>query len=99
MYDWSCDPCYLKRPSASSMVTRSQSKKLLRVRRPRTEKYKKSLAYHGPKKWNLLPLKMHQTEQKSTFKAMARNWVEKKAKCILDKSDKPKLADNSNNPD
>ena len=60
-------------------VTRSQKKKVLKVRRPKTEKFKNSLAYLGPIKWNALPLDSHQSADKSDYKKLARNWVSQKA--------------------
>ena len=56
-------------------ITRSQNKKLLKTRRPKTERFKKSLAYYGPKKWNALPSDLHQTEDKWEFRKLARNRV------------------------
>ena len=54
----------------SSIKTRSQSKKLLKVKRPVTEKFKKSLAYLGPKKWNSLPEQFHFAPTKDYFKSI-----------------------------
>ena len=81
MYDWSCDPCCLVTNSVSSMVTRSQSKKLLKIKKPRTGKFKKSLAYYGPKKWNALPVELHLADRKATFKTMSRNLITKSSVC------------------
>ena len=78
MYDLSWDPSYIKL-SASTMVTRSQSKRLLKLKKPRTEKFKKSLAYYGPKKWNALPVKFHQSGPKPIFKNMTETWVSSKS--------------------
>ena len=61
------------------MVTRSQNKKLVKIRRPKTEKFKKSLSYKGPRKWNSLPHDIHHTLDKGHFKMLAKNWVSQKA--------------------
>ena len=65
--------------AVNAPTTRSQNKKLLKIRRPKTEKFKKSLAYNGPSKWNSLPLNFHQAEDKWEFKKLARNRVTLKA--------------------
>ena len=54
----------------SSIKTRSQNKKLLKIKRPFTEKFKKSLAYLGPKTWNSLPDQFHSALTKNYFKAI-----------------------------
>ena len=59
-------------------VTRSQKKTTLKIRRPKTDKFKKSLAYLGPKKWNTLPLDLHQSADKWEYKRLVRNWVNRK---------------------
>ena len=38
------------------------------ISRPKTEKFRKGLAYNGPKKWNELPFDLHQAEDKWVFK-------------------------------
>ena len=60
-------------------VTRSCKKRNLKIRRPKTEKFKKSLAYLGPKKWNALPLDLHQAGDKWEFKKLARNLINQRA--------------------
>ena len=75
MYDWSWDPDHAKAVSTMSMATHSKSKRTLKVKRPRTEKYKKSLAYNGPKKWNALPQEFHDVSFKPAFKVMTRRRV------------------------
>ena len=59
--------------------TRSSTKKLMKVKRPYTEKFKRSLAYIGPKKWNALPERFHHSQSKPLFKMMTREWVKSKA--------------------
>ena len=77
MYDVASKGKNLSLRTANAAVTRSQGKRSLKVRRPRTEKFKRSLAYHGPNRWNALPLDIHQAEDKWVFKRLARNWVQK----------------------
>ena len=103
MYDWSLDPDNLKKKSKKLMVTRSGAKKLMRTKKPNTEKYKQSLAYRGPKKWNSLPIEMHQFENKHYFKTAASNFVKLKStpsdqttKSKSKSKSKPKSNSNSN---
>ena len=51
------------------MVTRSSAKKQLKIVRPRTEKFKKSLSYRGPKKWNNLLVDVQTLIPKKEFTA------------------------------
>ena len=60
---------------------------MLKTKRPRLEKYKKSLAYHGPKKWNALPEDIQHETDKHLYKRMVCNWVGMKA--ISDSSSNP----------
>ena len=79
MFDWSMDPTHRKIGSKSSIVTRSQRKKLLKLKKTRTEEFKRSLAYHGPKKWNALPTEFHQVSQKLAFKSLTKCWIAQKS--------------------
>ena len=79
MYGEANNATNLAHRAQNDAVTRSQSKKLVKVRRPKTEKFKKSLAYKGPKKWNSLPDELHHTLDKGHYKRLARNWVSQKA--------------------
>ena len=45
MYDWSQNPKFLSKKHSEAMQTRSHTKKLLKIKKPNTEKFKKSLAY------------------------------------------------------
>ena len=78
MYDWSQDPVRLKLKNKSSIVTRSGSRKLLRVRRPKTERFKRSLSYAGPKRWNALPQHLTLAPTKPLFKSLATDWANKR---------------------
>ena len=79
MYDWSLDPKRLKKGTAQGVATRSSVNKLLKLKKPKTEKFKKSLAYFGPKKWNGLSKELHQAPSKGNFKLLLKNWVTGKA--------------------
>ena len=79
MFDKAQVEANITKPSISLVRTRSQSKKLLLLKRPRTEKFKKSVAYTGPSKWNLLPASMQHVNTKGTFKALVAKWVEDKS--------------------
>ena len=79
MYDCSQDPQLIKKRSTESVQTRSHLKKLLKVKKPITEKFKKSLAYKGPVKWNSLPINFHTTHNKATFKMMIADQAKTKA--------------------
>ena len=74
MYDQAQNKNLLKkRRSTSSIRTRSHRKRLLKLKRPVTEKFKKSIAYSGPKKWSSLPAEFHcQPLPKDNFKAMTK---------------------------
>ena len=57
----------LRKPRLSGVRTRSQNKKMIKLRKPNTEKYKKSLAYMGPQKWNSLPDQYHHLKTRLHF--------------------------------
>ena len=59
--------------------TRSQNGKLLKVKKPRTEKFKKSLTYCGPKKWNNLPADIQKLVSRPEFKCKVSQIVDLKA--------------------
>ena len=61
------------------VTTRSQKKRLLKVRRPKTEKFKRSMTYRGPHMWNSLPVELHHVEDKFVFKNLVSNWIAQKA--------------------
>ena len=66
MYDVATDDKQHK-PKTCSIKTRSHNKKLLKICRPKTEKFKNSLAYRGPKKWNSLPEQYHHVTTRQQF--------------------------------
>ena len=59
------------------------------IRRPKTEKFRKGLAYNGPQKWKELPFDLHQAEDKWVFKRAAANWINQTA---LKSSELPAVA-------
>ena len=79
MYDRVQHEHNLSKPSKSGIITRSQRKKLLKLKRPRTEKFKQSLAYSGPIKWNALPELMQHERSKEAFKLVNTKWARDKA--------------------
>ena len=70
IYDWSLDKDKLKTKPSGSVSTHSQDKRLLKLKKPITEKYKRSLAYRGPNKWNKLPVILHLAPSKPAFKTL-----------------------------
>ena len=79
MYDYAQQAVNCRLSPSMSIKTRSQNKKLLKVKRPYSEKFKKSLAYFGPKKWNLLPESFGHSISKVTFKNLVEGWVKNKS--------------------
>ena len=60
------------------VVTRSQKNRQIKVRKPKTERFKKSLTYRGPKKWNALPCDLHHANDKALYKKLVCNLVTQK---------------------
>ena len=79
MYDLSKDTSKLSCPKKYAIATRSSKKKLFKIKRPRTEKFKKSLAYMGPKKWNKLPEDLQHTVSKVEFKARVHERINRRS--------------------
>ena len=67
MFDQACTGKHLKKRRLTGVKTRSQNKKLLHLCKPNTEKFKKSLAYRGPRRWNSLPDQYHHCKTRSQF--------------------------------
>ena len=86
MFDAAMDSVNLVSRSQGSVLTRSRAKRTLKVNRPKTERFKKSLAYKGPTEWNALPADLHQVEEKAAFKKAVGNWVVLKAIKVADGS-------------
>ena len=71
--------------------TRSSKKKLLTLRKPTNEKYKKSITYQGPKLWNNLPGYMQKIQSYHDFKLQVKKLFGPKPKTQLN-SIKSRLA-------
>ena len=87
MYDVAQDKRNHKAGSNLSVKTRSSNKLTLKIKRPHTEKFKKSFVYKGLKKWNSLSEEFHRAPSKSQYKSMVANLIKEKAA----------LNDNNNN--
>ena len=85
MFGWSQRIVGSKSSPEARMKTRSHNKKLLKTKRPRTEKFKKSFAYNGPKSWNELSADCHHAANITTYKSLVNNWFLQKG--IADMSD------------
>ena len=57
-----------KTHQSTGVRTRSSKKKLIGLRKPNNEKYKKSITYQGPKLWNSLPGSMQKIDSYHEFK-------------------------------
>ena len=79
MYDSTQITGNLKAKSKCSVRTRTSRKLLLKIKRPHTEKFRKSLAYRGPKMWNDLSEEFHRTPSKLRFKMMISDLITKRA--------------------
>ena len=79
MYDYAQIPQNRKTRSVLTVRTRASKKLLRKCKRPRTKKFKKSLAYRGPNSWNNLPGEFHFAESKAVYKAKILGWVNRKA--------------------
>ena len=66
-YDTAQIAANCKAISELSVKTRSSNKLTLKTKCPRTEKFKRSLAYIGPFRWNALP--------ESIYKSLVSNWI------------------------
>ena len=52
--------------------TRSSKKKLLSLRKPQNEKYRRSITYQGPKLWNALPGHLQKLQTYHEFKTQVK---------------------------
>ena len=78
MYDWAKDSTKLKVKSTYSIKTRSHNKRMLFVKRPKTESFKRSFAYQGPRKWNRLAEAFHQAATKESYKLLIGGMIGRK---------------------
>ena len=72
------DKAYLKARRRQGVETRSNKKKNFIVRKPITEKFKRSVSYLGPKAWNALPLLAQTAPNINVFKSKINVLVNKK---------------------
>ena len=79
MYDMTSIPVKMKAPRSTGVRTRPSYKKLFKIRRPRTEKFKKSFSYACPKKWNKLSEHIQLSQSKTEFKSKIKSYVEQKS--------------------
>ena len=57
--------------------TRSSKKKIITTRRPKTEKFKRSITNQGPKLWNSLPANLQKADSYHEFKSQVKKEFEK----------------------
>ena len=79
MYDLSLDDKLLRPRPKEGVQVRSHNKRLMKLKRPKTERFKRSLAYVGPTKWNALPQQFHHTQHKEAYKTLVSNLISQKA--------------------
>ena len=80
MYDQAQIPALLKVRSKNGVRTRSSNKKIMKLKKPRKERFKKCLAYKGPKTWNNLPESMHHIQTKGSSKLLVRRLIDSESK-------------------
>ena len=67
MFDMSQIGVNIVKLEEEGVKTRSQHKTLFRIRKPKTEKFKKSRAYRGPSRCNELPNDLHSLKTRRQF--------------------------------
>ena len=75
MFDRAQDPSFLKKKHLNIQ----SEHRLLKCKRPYTEKLKKSLAYQGPKRWNALSEQLHHAPNKNVYRLKVSNLVKGKS--------------------
>ena len=90
MYDFAQLDSNRKSTTKLSIKTRSSNKLLLKIKRPYTEIFKKSLCYAGLKKWNALPEKYHRASTKPAYMSLIKDRVTLKAIADLSTPDQIK---------
>ena len=80
MFDMSQQSKKVNKVRDAGVLTRSQKFKTLKLTRPKTEKFKKSLTYLGPQKWNGLPGLLMQTDSRPEYKAKLSQYVDLKVR-------------------
>ena len=68
------------KPRKTNIVTRLNKKKLMKVKKPNTTKYRNSIAFLGPKTWNNLPLDLQKIESYTEFKNKVIQYQKEKNK-------------------
>ena len=79
MFDMSQQDASMKPARKVGVSTRQGNKRLMKLRRPKTERFKKCLAYVGPKQWNGLPEKFHFITTKPPYKSQVALLVKQRA--------------------
>ena len=64
--------------TTTTITTRQNVKHLMKIAKPNTTKYQKSLAYKGPKLWNTLTLELMEEESYETFKTKLGSYLKRK---------------------
>ena len=65
----------LKKRDHNRVSTRSSLKKIMTVKRPNTEKFRKSVTYKGKQLWNNLPERLHNISTVQLFKLELHRWL------------------------
>ena len=78
MYNRKSDVIQKKVAPRKGIRTRASSKLNFMVRSPKTEKFKRCVAYLGPKKWNLLPGTLQKADNKFVFRAKHLKLIEER---------------------
>ena len=78
MFDLAQNRNNLKKRASVGVRTRSHNKRLLKSKKPTTEKFKRSVAYKGPKTWNELPKEFHYLETRKLFSSKIKLHLELK---------------------
>ena len=76
MFGMAQDKSNLKKRVTEGVQTRSSNNKMLRIRKPITDFFKKSLAYMGPQKWNALPEELHHIVSQNRFHRKITHHIE-----------------------
>ena len=79
IFDWSMDDNLIAVKPEGSVSTRSSKKRLFKIKKPRTEKFKNSLAYKGKSKWNKLPIDFYLAALKTSYTLLVQNLVVQKS--------------------
>ena len=78
MYDVSKEVSRLRCPRGGVSM-RSSKKKMFKMIKPRTEKFKKTFSYFGPKKWNALPEDIQYATSKLESKSKVTDYINRRS--------------------